>query len=415
MLDYIYKIYKERIHFSLNFYSVFLLITFVPDFIGLPPSIASYALWTLRGITSFWIIYKYFKPIYLLSWQERLFVFVAGIYLLNILIDIFWQVYPMGMGSIRDLIGFALSILVAVSLRYDPVIVSGRSYYFFLFSLALGLLIAFFVAQPSPLPLVGRFDANSTVNTINYGQMGCALSLIALYGFLNKPFRYGYFVYSIFFLLGIISIMKAGSRSPVVVLLTVSIFYFFAKAGLVKGLMLVVGAALTFYLSLDFIIELSEAVGSSIVTRLLSAIETGETSGRDAIYENAIGHFLDAPIFGNYYLIPSGIAKGYYPHNFVIEALMTTGLVGGIPFLIMMIVCVVKCFILLKRLHPSGWILLLFLQVIIFGMFSSSLYSSQEFWALSFFILSIGNESLSLFKFEDATSKQPLENNLNTV
>ena len=385
----LYKIYKERFHFSLNFYSLFLLVTFIPDIVGMPPSLITYGLWAIKSGTAVWLIILYQKKWHLLNWGEQLFIFVSAVYLINIFIDIFWQNYPVGMGNPIDLMGFFLSILIALSFRYDSAFVSNKSYFFFLISLTFGLFVAFFLARVSPFPLVGRYDANSTVNTINYGQMGCALSLVSIYGLLNRPFKYSKIVYPILFLVGIISIMKAGSRSPVVVLLAVSTFYFFAKSGLMKGIILVGSAALVFYFSIGLLVELSEAVGSSIVTRLLSAIETGETSGRDNIYANAIGHFLDSPIFGNYYLIPSGIAKGYYPHNFFIEAFMTTGLIGGVPYVAMVLITVVKSFNILKRRHPSGWIVLLFLQILIFGMFSSSLYSSQDFWALSFFILSM--------------------------
>ncbi|OWW26243.1 hypothetical protein B4Q04_00735 [Zobellia sp. OII3] len=385
-----YKTYKERLHFSLNFYSLFLLVTFIPDLVGLPPSFASNGLWALRVAAAVFIIAFHHRKLYRFNWGEQLFLFVSLIYLVNVFMDVFWKNYPIGMGQPKDFIGLFLSILIAFAFRYDKAFVKNKSYFFFLTSLGLGLFIAFFLAKQSPPPLVGRYDANSTVNTINYGQMGCSLALIAMYGFLNRPFKYGKILYVLLFLLGIVSIMKAGSRSPVVVLLAVSGFYFLAKSGLVKGVILVGCSALVFYFSLDFLIELSEVVGSSIVTRLLSAIETGETSGRDLIYANAIGHFLDSPIFGSYYLIPSGIGNGGYPHNFFIEAFMTTGLVGGIPFVAMVLVTLKKSFLLLKKQDDSGWVVLLFLQVLVFGMFSSSLYSSQDFWALSFFILSMG-------------------------
>ncbi len=384
-----YKIYKERVHFSLNFYSVFLLVTFIPDILGLPPSLITYGLWAIRSATACWIIIKYRKRLYDLNWSEKLFVFVAAVYFVNIFIDVFWQYFPVGMGNPIDLLGFFLSILIALAFRYDPFFFSNRSYYFFLGSLAFGLFIAFFLAKESPFPLVGRYDANSTVNTINYGQMGCALCLVAIFGFLNKPFKYSKLMYPFLFLLGMVSIMKAGSRSPIVVLGFVSIFYFFAKSGFVKGLIIVGVSAVVVYFSLGFLVELSEAVGSGIVTRIISAVETGETSGRDVIYANAIGHFMDSPIFGNFYLIPDGVAKGYYPHNFFIEAFMTTGIVGGIPYVVMILICIIKSFRILKLRHPSGWIILLFLQTLIYGMFSSSLYSSQDFWALSFFVLSM--------------------------
>lgn len=384
-----YRVYKKKYHFSVNFYSLFLLVTFIPDILGLPPSLITYGFWALKAVAAFWLIIHYRKEIFDLNWQEKLFLFVAFVYFVNIFIDVFWQNYPIGLGNPIDLLGFFLSILIALSFRYDSAFCSNESYYFFLMTLGLGLLIAFFLATEAPLPLVGRFDANSTVNSINYGQMGCTLSLVALYGFIYKRFKYSTIVYTFLFLLSIVSIMKAGSRSPVVVLLAVSVFYFFAKSGFAKGLILVGCSLLVLYFSIGFLIELSEAVGSGIVERLLSAIETGETSGRDQIYANAIGHFKNSPVFGSFYVLPSGIGKGYYPHNFILEAFMTTGIVGGIPFLVMILLVLVKSFRLLRQRHMSGWIVLLFLQLLIYGMFSSSLYSSQDFWALCFFILSM--------------------------
>ena len=383
-----YELYKRKYHFSLNFYSLFLLVTFIPDIIGLPPSLITYGFWALKAMAAFWLIIRYKKKLYDILWEEKLFFFVAAVYFLNIFIDVFWQNYPVGMGSAIDLVGFFLSILIALSFRYDRAFISNGSYYFFLVTLSVGLVIAFFLAREAPLPLIDRFDANSTVNTINYGQMGCALSIAALYGFFNLSFKYSKIVYPFLFLLGVVSIMKAGSRSPVVVLLAVSVFYFFAKSGLVKGLIVVLGLTLVLYFSLGFLIELSEAVGSGIVTRLVSAVETGETSGRDMIYANAIALFSNSPIFGDFYLISSGPGRGGYPHNFFLEAFLTTGLIGGIPFIIMVLIALKRSYGLLKKGHRSGWIILLFLQMLVYGMFSSSLYSSQDFWALCFFIIS---------------------------
>ena len=397
-----YTTYKEKFHFSLNFYSIFLLVTFIPDILGISPSLITNGLWALRSIMAFWIVFEYGKKIYHLSSLEKLFVFVAFVYFINMLIDIFLEHTPIGMGNPRDLLGFFLSILVALAFRYDPAFFSNRSFYFFLFTLFAGLLFAFFFATVSPPPFVGRYDANSTVNTINYGQMGCALSLVSIYGFMNKPFNYSKIIYPLLFILGVVSIMKAGSRSPIVVLVFVMIFYFFAKSGFVKGLILIGTSSMVLYLSAGFLIEISEALGSGIVTRIISAVETGETSGRDEIYKNAIGLFLDSPIFGDFYLISSGVAKGYYPHNFIIEAFMTTGIIGGVPFVIMIILTLKKSFRLLKDRHMSGWVILLLLQTIIYGMFSSSLYSSQDFWALSFFILSIPSSVLKKQAFYSA-------------
>lgn len=402
---WLYKIYKNKVHFPLNFYGIFLLVTFIPDIIGLPSSLITNGLWLVKVILASWIIVKHHKKIYHLNWQEKLYIFVAFVYFLNIFIDVFWSTYPMAFGKPMDLFVFFLSILIALSFRLDPAFYSKSSFQIFLFTLSLGLFIAFFLAKESPPPLIGRYEANSVVNSINYGQMGCSLSIIALYGFFNKPFKYSKIIYPFLFILGVVSIMKAGSRSPVVVLLLVSIFYFFAKSGFLKGLFVIGCSLIVLWFSLGFIIEIAESLGSSLITRLLSAIETGETSGRDAIYANAISFFNESPLFGYYYLIPSGPGKGGYPHNFFIEAFMTTGFVGGVPFVGIIILAVYKSFKFLKQEHASGWIILLFLQILVFGMFSSSLYSSQDFWALCFFILSMPASILNKKRKLPTTSK----------
>ncbi len=384
-----YTVYKRQYHFSLNFFSLFLLVTFIPDILGLPPSLFTYGLWVIKAALASWLIIRYRKRLYDLQWREKLFLFVASVYFINIFIDVFWQKYPVGIGDPIDLLAFSLSILIALSFRYDRAFCSNSSFYFFILTLSLGLVIAFFLAKEAPLPLIGRYNANSTVNAINYGQMGSALSLISVYGYINKSFKYSKLIYPLLFLLGLISILKAGSRSPIVVIAVVCVFYFFAKSGFVRGLLITGFSILVLWLSIGYLIQLSDAVGSGIVTRILAAIDGGDTSGRDMIYANAISIIKDSPILGSFYLVPSGLAKGYYPHNFFLEAFMATGLLGGLPFVAMIILALIKSFKLLRQRHVSGWIVLLFLQMIVYGMFSSSLYSSQDFWAFCVFVLSI--------------------------
>ncbi|WP_324024140.1 O-antigen ligase family protein [Maribacter sp. BPC-D8] len=384
-----YQSYKAKYHFSLNFYSLFLLITFIPDFIGLPASLFTNGIWLIRAVMGFWLIHKFKKKIFILNWGEKLFLFVTFVYFLNIAIDVFLQNYPIDLGSPIDLIGFFLCVLVAFSFRYEDSFSTKSSYYFFLFTLALGLLIAFFVAIPSPPPLIGRFDANSTVNTINYGKMGCSMAIVAIYGYKNYKFKFSLLIYPLLVLLGIVSIMRSGSRSPVVVLLLVVVFYVLSDYSFLKGLFIVFCSFLILWFSIGVIIQLSEMIESDIVTRLLASIESGDSSGRDGIYLNVLGKIKDSPIFGSFYLISSGIGKGSYPHNYFLEVFMTTGLIGGIPFIVMALLSLIKCFQLLRYKHAAGWIILLFLQSFFYGMFSSNLFSAEDFWGLCFLVLSI--------------------------
>lgn len=393
--------YKERYHLSVNFYSFFLLVTFIPDILGITPEVVVYPFWALKAALAFWVILKYRKKIYHLDFGEQLFLFVAFVYLANMVIDIFMQNYPIGMGSVRDLVGFCLSILIAFSFRSDSAFYSNKGFVVFVGTLSVGLIIAFFMARESPAPLVNRFDANSTVNTINYGQMGCALCLMAVFGFFKKRFKWSYPLFVALFCLGALSIMKAGSRSPIVVLMLVSVLYTFSRQGFLKGLAISFFLVFMVWLSLDLLVEVGESIDSGLAERVISAVEKKETSGRDEIYANTWNIITKSPLFGDFYLIPSGMAKGYYPHNFFLEAFMTTGLLGGIPFVIMVVISLIKSYRLLKTEHDSSWLVLLFLQLLVYGMFSSALYTSQDFWALCLFILSISPLEGAMIKNRD--------------
>ena len=58
-------------------------------------------------------------------------------------------------------------------------------------TLAAGLFLAlFFAVESDTVGHEGRFGANSSINTINYGQMGCSLFLLARYGMVKKRFKY---------------------------------------------------------------------------------------------------------------------------------------------------------------------------------------------------------------------------------
>lgn len=388
-----FKKYKESLHFSVNFFSVFLLVTFIPDILHINNLLIKNAFWVIKLLLALWVIYKIRDSLFRFSLLEFSFFIVSFIYLTNLYVDIFIDPLPFLNRSegIMDFIGFCLGILIALSFRYDPDFHSEKSFLFFWVSLTIGLILAYFFAIEN-LKLDHsnvRYDANSTVNTINYGIAGCTLSLISVYGLVNYKSNTYKLLFLLTFAIGLISIGKAGSRSPVVVLALISAFYFVARLGFIKGV-LIIGACIGLtILSLEIIIELLESMGSTLATRLTNMIVEGETSGRDSIYSNVFSIIERSPVFGSYYLVPSGKGAGLYPHNFILEVFMTTGLVGGVPFMILLCISIFKSYKLLKIRHPSSWIAMIFLQIIGYGMFSTGLYTSQDFWAMLFFMLSL--------------------------
>ena len=386
---YYLKAYLRNYHFSVNFWSVLLLLAFIPDLVGFDSSILRYGFWAVKLILAFWVAYNHKKKLYQLNWQEKIFIFVAVIFFLNIFIDVFLDNRRYSLGSVLDFVSFSLSIVIAYSFRYNYIITGKKSFNFFMLTLSFGLVLAYFLAVSSPFPWIGRMDANSSFNTINYGQLGCSMSLVSLYGMVTNRVWTKKLLFFLGFLLGILSIFKAGSRSPIVVIFVVGSFYYLAKSGIFKGVVILFCAFLILWSLSGLIIEAAESMGSELPGRLLRAVESGDTSGRDQIYLNSLGLIKDSWFFGDYYLLSSGVGKRGYPHNFILESFLTTGILGGIPFLFILVIAINKSYRAIRNGHPSTWLVILFLQMVVYGMFSSSLSSSQDFWALCFFLLSM--------------------------
>lgn len=191
------------------------------------------------------------------------------------------------------------------------------------------------------------------------------------------------------FVLGLVSIGKAGSRSPVIVLVIVATFYFIAKMGKFKGIVVIGIFGMLVLALINPIIDFLNSIGSSLAVRLTSMIVDKNTSGRDEIYANTWNLIKESPLLGSTYLIPNGAGAGGYPHNYILEVFMATGLLGGIPFLVLLGLSIFKSFRIFKSSHPASWIAILYLQIVVYGMFSSGLYTSQDFWALLFFMISM--------------------------
>ncbi|WP_018613827.1 O-antigen ligase family protein [Segetibacter koreensis] len=387
------KTYKEIFHFSVNFFSIFLLITFIPDILHFDPMIARLGYWGVKVLLAIWVILKTKRILFSFSRWETLIIIVYLIYGVNIFIDVFLDPLAVSKGNtgLMDFAGFSVIIILMLSFRYYPDLASEKSFWFFVATLTIGLILSYFFAiENLTLDTTNvRYDANSTVNSIGYGQMGCTLSLISLFGIISYKKLWLRLLFLVTFAIGMISIAKAGSRSPVVVLVVVMSFYFMARLGSLNAIIILCVVAGLVFIFLNPILDLLTSMGSNLAVRLTSMVENKESSGREEIWTNVIGIIAKSPVFGAYYIVPYGAGKGLYPHNFFLEIFMGTGIVGGLPFMVLVFASVTKSYKLIQNNHPSTWLIILYLQMIVFGMFSTSLSSSQDFWVLIFYVMSI--------------------------
>lgn len=122
----------------------------------------------------------------------------------------------------------------------------------------------------------------------------------------------------------------------------------------------------------------TEYLGNAIFTRTINTfdrIEVG-TEGRILIYKSSLDQFFNYPIFGNGL---NNKVTNYYPHNMFLEVMITTGIIGFLPFVMFIIAIFAKMKLILKKKRCSFWICVVFLQSFTSAMFSGGIYAAAWF------------------------------------
>jgi len=121
-----------------------------------------------------------------------------------------------------------------------------------------------------------------------------------------------------------------------------------------------------------------EISGSGVFSRFADASKDGG-GGRIDIWSKTVEHFLNNPIFGGKVEI-----NGIYPHNFILEILMATGVVGAIIILPLLFKTFIRSRFLSKDLM---FMFLIFIQGIALHLLSGSLYTATLVFLPMGFIL----------------------------
>lgn len=190
-----------------------------------------------------------------------------------------------------------------------------------------------------------------------------------------------FYLSSLVFIIGLFITVKRG---PIFSFLAVCglIFYFRYKKKLWLILLLCACGVLIFgSVFYDFL----QDNASGLVDRFL-AIDEGGGSGRfgsdDSVFSTALTQIKESPIIGSYFrLLNNGyIDRGAYPHNIILELLMTGGLLLSIPFFVVIWKALKNGIRLLKHGRDQSLPALCFFYVLLSLMTSSSLLFKTEFW-----------------------------------
>lgn len=238
--------------------------------------------------------------------------------------------------------------------------------------------------------VVGRDNGGLNVGIISFGQFGATLSILSVFLFAReKDSIKNRLFYLLGFAIGFLGIFVSASKSPLLALILVLVLFLVLWYGSLKSTLIFGISGLILYaFFIDIVTFLNNYFHSSFLTRILYAIEVGGDITRERYLVAAVNEFYENPIIGNAILIQESISAGNYPHNLIVETLMATGVIGGVVLIIWLIMCLRYSLMSIKKHQENSWIALLFLQYLIFSMFSKNIYSNDLFWLFCVLVVS---------------------------
>ena len=224
-----------------------------------------------------------------------------------------------------------------------------------------------------------RVDANVALNTISYGNFGVSGLLLSIYILINNKVNKYLKIFAIIsIVLCVYSVLRSGSRGPILAFLLVVLFWFFSKGKNVKdGLVILAMSFLVLYMLQDFILSLMGKIAPVIELRLRESLEGGVDDGRSRLYDEAINIFLNHPLFGQQFAIFDGQGGYAYAHNLILDSAMALGVFGALAMIYIIFSALKECY---KNIHYNKkyyWVSLLLLQQITILMVSGTFYQDQ--------------------------------------
>lgn len=227
----------------------------------------------------------------------------------------------------------------------------------------------------------------STINPITIGHLGASLVLIASAALLfGKSSGREIGFYTLAALIGMAGLFLANSRGPFVGMVIAIGLYGLAQIRSRRIWRFIIVIALTGVVGLY---QYSDAIFSEqgLFDRFAS-LSTGKDASaqiRNDLYTDALAQFANAPLIGDGVEVRT---YAYYPHNVVLEAFMTTGIIGGTAFLLLTLLSLRAAFEIIKFEPQQAVIALLAVQYIIAAQVSGAIYQSGAMWVLMAGVLS---------------------------
>lgn len=262
----------------------------------------------------------------------------------------------------------------------------------------IGLTLNFFsafridVTNASDL-LFGTRLSTERLNPIAYGHLAVTTVLIAIWSIISTKKLTNIAVLAL--ICGLLGVVASGSRGPVLSFVVCLIIMFINLNSKTFGLFISAGILVIFGLILYFFTNLNEVY---LFNRIAESMFEDES--RNDIQLNALSAFFNNVIIG------AGYPFETYPHNIILEAFMSSGIVGGLLITAVLLIGLVSA---IKNLRASTnpWMSIIFIQYLLFSMVSNSIYYSNILWMLWICVVVASNSNLQAnFKWDSNVSKE---------
>ncbi|RKT01342.1 hypothetical protein BCF58_0561 [Chryseobacterium defluvii] len=229
-----------------------------------------------------------------------------------------------------------------------------------------------------------RADANVALNTISYGNLGVMGMYMSLFMLLKEKHKLLLKIGIILVLiLSVYSLLRSGSRGPILSFLVVVFFWFFSKG---KNIMTGVGISmillLVIYLLQDPILSLMGDISPVIEIRLRETISGSGPDERSLLHDAALKVFYEHPFIGDQFAIFNKNGEYAYAHNIILDSLIALGIIGGIMMAYILWSALKCCYKNIHDDHPHFWISLILVQQISSSMVSGAFYQDQTLTVL---------------------------------
>ena len=194
-------------------------------------------------------------------------------------------------------------------------------------------------------------------------------------------------------------LLISTKRGPILwTLVTLFLYYYFKNKSIAKFLLISLVIGCVIYMNFDFFLTSLAELAPKSAERIMATIFEGDTAHRFDIEEEnesgyiiGINQFLTSPMWGSYFrlITNSPIFRGHYPHNIFIEVLITMGILGFLPFLILLRKSFLCMKAMLNNKYTSNYeaFAIFFLTILFHRMTTGSIVLDIQFWTFFYITL----------------------------